>query len=493
MLEKTAGTEIEGAIDEFLSQMTIQEKVGQMCLSWAWDSYKRTGNGIILNDDFTSLISKKHIGATYGIYRADPWTKISPKNGPDPIEGVKIMNMLQKYNMENSRLKIPILFGESAEHGKLGKFSMLYPTGLMVGCTFNPDLAYEMYKAMAIETYSTGARVVYSPILDLALDPRWGRVEETFGEDPYLAGLLGQLYVKAFQGDSIDANSILITLKHFVHALPEGGHNAGTASIGERELRSKFLKPFEMAVKQGAGSVMSSYNTIDGVPCSMSKWLLTDVLRDDWGFNGFVISDAASVIEINGRHGVSDNNEEIAGLAVNAGLDMEMGADVFMEHLIKAVENKFIPMENIDLAVRRILRQKFLLGLFDKPYVDETLAEQNINRKDFRELNRQVAREGIVLLENKNKTLPLSRDLNSIAVIGPNANKSGNQLGSYTYMYQRDEDILTVLEGIKNEVDVNTEVHYARGCGIKDLDNSDFTNAITISRKSDLVVLVIGF
>ncbi len=490
--EKTAGKSIEARIDSLMAIMTPEEKAGQLCQTWGWEAYARQDTGLALTDTFKTLLSKYFIGATYGIYRADPWTKVSPKDGPSPEEGVRIMNMIQRYNLEHTRLKIPMLFGESAEHGRLGKYGMVYPTGLLVGCTFDPGLAFQMYKAIAREAYVSGCRVVYSPILDLAIDPRWGRVEETFGEDPYLAGRFGEEYTRGFQGDSIGLHSVLVTLKHFVHATPEGGHNTGTVSIGERELRTKFLKPFRMAVRQGAASVMCSYNTLDGIPCTMNGWLLTHVLRDEWGFNGFVVSDAGSVSELRTKHRIAGSPEELVKLSLDAGLDMEMGAVMFLDNLVKGLEDKTIDTDAVDLAVRRILRMKFKLGLFDHPYLSVGDAGKFTDDPQSREINRQVAREGIVLLENKAQTLPLRKDLSSIAVIGPNADKISNQLGSYVFMYQRREDVSTVLTGIREAVPENTRVYYARGCGVRDTDKSGFAEAVDAARKSQVVVMVLG-
>ncbi len=490
--EKTAGDVIESRIDSLVSVMTLREKTGQLCQMWGWESYARQDSDIVLKEDFKKLIRENYIGSTYGIYRADPWTKISPKDGPSPEEGVRIMNKIQKYNMENTRLKIPLLFSESTEHGRLGKYGMVYPTGLLVGCTFDPELAEQMYGAIAKEALAAGTRIVSSPILDLAIDPRWGRVEETFGEDPYLAGLFGEVYTRAFQGERIDENSVLVTLKHFLHGTPEGGHNTGTVSAGERELRSKYLKPFKMAVKKGAVSVMCSYNTLDGIPCTMNPWLLTGLLRDEWGFNGIVISDAGSVSELDTKHRISGDSEELTKLSVEAGLDVEMGAAVFMDNIIKAVESKKLDMDYVDLAVERVLRLKFKLGLFDHPYIDESGAGKYTDDPEFRKINRQVAREGIVLLENKKNILPLDKNPGSVAVIGPNADKISNQLGSYVFMYQRRQDVATVLTGIKNAVSADTKIYYARGCAVRDPDRSGFKEALDAVAKSNMVVMVLG-
>ncbi len=327
----------------------------------------------------------------------------------------------------------------------------------------------------------------------MARDPRWSRTEETYGEDPYLIGQMGTAMICGFQGEKLgERDKIIGTLKHFVaYAAPDGGHNGESVSVGERSLRQYFLPPFERAVKSGAGSVMTAYNSIDGIPCSANPWLLKDILRKDWGFTGFVVSDLLSISGLNGGHATAATAEEAASQSIHAGLDVDLSGTGYGSNLLKAFQQGLVESAVLDTAVARVLRMKFNLGLFDHPYVDEKLVAQKVATAQNKTVARQVARESIVLLKNDQHILPLSKSLKRIAVIGPNADNAYNQLGDYTAP-QAEGKVQTLLTGIRAAVGNSTKVDYVKGCAIRDTSNSDIAAAVAAAKQADAVVLVLG-
>ena len=306
-----------------------------------------------------------------------------------------------------------------------------------------------MAAAVAAETRATGGNVCYGPILDIAREPRWSRVEETYGEDSFLTSEMGVAFVQGLQGAGLSRpDAVAATLKHFAgYGQPEGGHNGGPTHAGIREVETVFLPAFKASVKAGAASLMTSYNDIDGVPSTANEWLLTNVLRRQWGFTGYVASDLYAIDGLVSRHHVAETLEQAAVLALNAGMDADLGANAFPQ-LVKAVKEGRVSSRTLNLAVARVLRIKFRLGLFESPYASPELAARVVGSKEHIALARQVARESIVLLKNTGDLLPLSKHLDSIAVIGPNADSVYNQLGDYTAP-QSEGKVSTVFDGIR--------------------------------------------
>lgn len=443
------------------------------------------------------MLSGNGIGALYGVLRAGPWTGVTLKTGLSPEQGAEIINTIQRFAIEKTCLGIPLLFSEECMHGHMAIGATVFPVAIALASTWNPGLIKKMGAVIAKETRAQGGSVGYGPVLDVARDPRWSRVEETFGEDPYLCSQMGVAMVRGLQGTSLNTDhTVISTLKHFVHGVPEGGHNTAPAHMGERELREIFLTPFQSAVKAGAQSVMSSYNEIDGVPCSCNKKLLTDILRREWNFEGFVIPDYKAIdifsaADSNSLHDIVSDYTEAVTLAVKAGVDLGLGERDFTDCLLQGVKSNRLSINILNKAVGRILRAKFLLGLFERPYVDPDRAKSIVGAKRHRQLARKIACEAIVLLKNKKSILPLKKDIKSIAVIGPNAYNIYNQLGDYTAP-QSGENIVTVLDAIREKVSKSTIVNYAVGCRIKDKSKDGFPEAINAARKSDVAVIVVG-
>ncbi|WP_152392046.1 glycoside hydrolase family 3 N-terminal domain-containing protein [Paenibacillus guangzhouensis] len=488
-----ASCSIDERTVDLLERMTLEEKIGQLVQPFGWQAYERAEDKIQLTDAFKEAMAKGGVGSLYGVLRADPWTGVTLETGLTPREGAEVTNLIQKYAIEQTRLGIPILFGEECSHGHMAIGSTVFPVPIGMGSTWNVELFEQMCRAVAVETRAQGGAATYSPVLDVVRDPRWGRTEETFGEDPYLISEMGVAAVRGLQGDTLNSDeSIIATLKHFVgYGASEGGRNAAPAHLGPRELKEKDLLPFERAVAAGARSIMTAYNEIDGVPCTSNQELLTHVLREQWGFEGFVITDCGAINMLHHGHQVAESEEDAACLAIRAGVDMEMSGDNFGKYLQLAVEHGKLSVSDIDKAVCRVLRMKFELGLFERPYVDPGHAENTIGKAEHVELARTAAREGVVLLKNSNHTLPLSRSLGRIAVVGPNANNIYNQLGDYTSPQQR-QQIVTVLDGVQQKCAGFSEVSYAPGCRIKDPSTEGFQTAMQYAAAADMIIAVVG-
>lgn len=489
---KQAAQPTEARVADLISRMTVEEKVGQLVCPLGWEMYTKTGkNSVEPSELFKKKMDAAPIGSFWAVLRADPWTQKTLETGLNPELSAKALNALQRYAVEKTRLGIPILFAEECPHGHMAIGTTVFPTSLNAASTWNPSLLYDMGSAIGLEAAAQGSNIGYGPVLDVAREPRWSRMEETFGEDPWLTSVLGTAVVRGMQGDnSADKQHVICTLKHLAaYGVPEGGHNGGPVYGGERLLRSQLLLPFETAVKAGAGTVMTSYNSIDGVPCTSNRHLLTDMLRGEWGFKGFVYSDLLSVEGIAGM-GAAANNKEAAVLALKAGLDMDLGGGAFGNNLKKALDEGLVTMADIDRAVANVLTMKFNLGLFDNPYVQPKRAREVCRSAEHKQLAQRVAAEGTVLLKNDG-VLPLSRSMKRIAVIGPNADMPYNQLGDYTAPQAR-EAIVTVLDGVKAAVDKQTEVVYAKGCAVRDTTTADIPAAVSAAESADAVVLVVG-
>ena len=491
-LYKQAAVPIEYRVKDLLGRMTIEEKVGQLCCPLGWEMYTKTGkNEVTVSELYKKMMAEAPVGSFWAVLRADPWTQKTLETGLSPELSAKALNALQKYAVEETRLGIPVLFAEECPHGHMAIGTTVFPTALSAASTWNEGLMLKMGEAIALEARLQGANIGYGPVLDVAREPRWSRMEETFGEDPVLTTIMGVAMMKGMQGKvQNDGKHLYATLKHFAaYGVPESGHNGSRANCGMRQLLSEYLPPFRKAVKEGAGTLMTSYNAIDGVPCTANKELLTDVLRNQWGFKGFVYSDLISIEGIVGMRAAKDN-KEAAVKALKAGLDMDLGGNAFGKNLKKAYEEGLITMADLDRAVGNVLRLKFQMGLFENPYVSPELAKKLVHSKEHKELARQVAREGVVLLKNEG-VLPLSKHIGHLAVIGPNADEMYNQLGDYTAPQVR-EEVATVLDGIRAAVSESTRVTYVKGCAVRDTTATDIPAAVAAAQKADAVVLVVG-
>lgn len=483
---------IDKKVKELLAKLTLREKIGQLVQINGHEMYIKEDGKLSLTPEAKQVMEKYGLGAVWGLFRADWWTGRNYENGLTPDLAEQAVRLFQDYQLEHAPTPIPLLFAEEGAHGLMALDATVFPTGLGQASTWNRALIREMADAIREECRAVGVQIQYGPILDIAQDPRWSRVEEGYGEDPYLTGELGAAFVKGVQGETWDpATGIISTLKHFAgHGAPEGGHNSATSHMGERELRDIHLPAFRKCVEAGALSLMSSYNDIDGVPCSGSRWLLTDVLRGEWGFEGFVVSDSGSVIGLRNAHSVAEDEAQASAIALEAGVDLELtGEPVYLEGLQKAIEQGLIDEAVIDQAVYRLLYRKFEMGLFENPYSPGS-APQVLGCEKHRDIARRIAEQSVTLLSNKDGVLPL-KDVRSLAVIGPNADTAANQLGDYTAPQKR-EAVVTVLDGIRRWAGDRVTVNYAKGCRVRSMDDSGFGEAVAAAEKSDAVVLVLG-
>lgn len=482
---------IDVRLSDLLSRMTLEEKVGQLLCPLGWEMYEIHGNEVCPSGKFKQLIKERNVGMLWATYRADPWTKKTLANGLNPEMAAKAGNALQKYVMENTRLGIPMFLAEEAPHGHMAIGATVFPTGIGMAATWLPELVKEVGQVIAKEIRSQGGHISYGPVLDLTRDPRWSRVEETFGEDPVLSGTLGASMVDGLGGGNLSQKyATIATLKHFLaYAVPEGGQNGNYASVGIRDLHQNFLPPFRKAIDAGALSVMTSYNSIDGIPCTSNHYLLTQLLRNEWKFRGFVVSDLYSIEGIHESHFVAPTKENAAIQSVMAGVDVDLGGDAYT-NLCHAVQSGQMDKAVIDTAVCRVLRMKFEMGLFEHPYVDPKIAAKTVRRKEHIELARKIAQSSITLLKNENSILPLSKMINKVAVIGPNADNRYNMLGDYTAP-QEDSNVKTVLDGIITKLSPS-RVEYVRGCAIRDTTVNEIEQAIEAARRSEVVIVVVG-
>ncbi|NUU53565.1 beta-glucosidase [Paenibacillus taichungensis] len=510
MIYKDKSKSVEERVEHLLSLMTTEEKAGQLIQPFGWQTYTNDQGNITLNESFKQQVENGGVGSLYGALRADPWTGVTLENGLSAREGAEAVNLIQRHAVEQSRLGIPILIGEECSHGHMAIDGTVYPVPLLLGSTWNVDLYRDMCRAVARETRAQGGAVTYSPVLDVVRDPRWGRTEECFGEDPYLIGELAVASVQGLQGERLDQeDAVAATLKHFVgYGSSEGGRNAGPVHMGWRELLEVDLYPFRKAVEAGAQSIMPAYNEIDGIPCTVNTELLDDVLRKDWGFDGLVITDCGAINMLASGHDVASDGLEASVQAIQAGIDMEMSGEMFGQYLVQAISEGKLEMQVLDQAVRRVLALKFKLGLFEQPYVDADRAAEVIGSEEHIQLARQLAAEGVVLLKNEAATLPLSTaTAGRIAVIGPNADQAYNQLGDYTSPQPKSK-VATVLDGIRSKLAVSESGHagegsaehsnsenqvlYAPGCRIKGDSREGFEHAIETARQADTVIMVVG-
>jgi beta-xylosidase len=502
---------------DLLSRMTLEEKVAQTESLWITNNLKSfiDEKGTFSPDAKMQEILKNGIGQLGGPSNGSSESEkaTAPYFGKGPRAMAIFTNTIQKYVIEHNRLGIPTTFHEEALHGLAAPGATSFPQAIALAGTWDVDLVKAVFTVAAKEGRTRGAHQVLAPDLDLGREPRWGRIEETYGEDPYLVSRMAVAAVKGFQGTgpNIDNQHVIATLKHFAaHGQPEGGTNSAPGNFSERILREQFLYPFQVAVTEaGAMSVMPSYNEIDGVPAHANRWLLEKVLREEWGFRGYIVSDYFGINELITRHHVAANVAEAAKRALESGVDMELPHIQCNDSLLQQIKDGRVSTATLDRAVARILRAKFLLGLFDHPYVDPDEAERVNESAEHRALALRAAREGIILLKNENNLVPLDRTkIRSIAVIGPNAGRV--ELGEYS---GGPTHKVSILDGIKQKVGDQIKVNYAQGCKITEGDpktgqpnwfNDDVRlsspaenakqigEAVNVARASDVAVVVVG-
>ncbi|SDX13795.1 beta-glucosidase BglX [Paenibacillus sp. CF384] len=452
--------EKEAAIETLLAQMTLQEKIGQL-----------TQLGTFDEESDSELIEEGMVGSILGVRGADT------------------VNELQRIAIEESRLGIPLLFADDVIHG----YRSTFPIPLAEACSWNPELLEETAAIAAREASSDGINWILAPMVDIARDARWGRIAEGAGEDTYLASSVAGARVRGIQrNDWTDRPHVMACPKHFAaYGLAEGGRDYNTVDVSETRMRETYFPPFQAALDAGAGTIMAAFNEINGVPASGNRWLLKDVLQDEWGFKGFVVSDWESVDELV-QHGYAANREQAGLQAIQAGMHMDMHSLIYHEHLAALIEKGEVNESEIDDAVRRILRVKHQLGLFTHPYVDNKLASSYMLHSSHVETAREMAHQSIVLLKNENDTLPLQSSSRKLAVIGPFAEDHEAQLGCWRGQ-GRPEDVITVLAGIRALAHQHqTEVVYARGSGVLDGTVEELEEAVSAAKSSDVAILVLG-
>ena len=487
---RDATLSIEERVNDLLSRMTTEEKVGQLRCTLAWDYYETDGKKVVPSEKFKKDIAEGQIGMLWGTYRADPWTRKSLENGLNPELAAKAGNALQKYVLEHTRLGIPLFLAEEAPHGHMAIGTTVFPTGFGMAATWNPQLIERAGQVIGKEVRLQGGHISYGPVLDLTREPRWSRVEEAMGEDPTLAGEIGAAMVRGLGGgDLTQPYSTLATLKHFIgYGTTEGGQNGAPTFVGPRELAEQFLPPFKKAIDAGALSVMTSYNSLDGVPSTCDRHFLTDLLRDEWHFRGFVVSDLYSIDGIYNTHHVAATRAEAGEMALKAGVDADLGALAFAD-LGESLRAGKITEADLDRAVARVLRLKFEMGLFEHPYVDVKAARTQVRSAEHKAVALDVARASVTLLKNAQGTLPLRKD-QRVAVIGPNADNVYNLLGDYTSP-QEEGNVKTILTGILSKLP-SAQVEYVKGCAVRDTTTSDIAAAVRAAQRADVVIVAVG-
>jgi beta-glucosidase len=496
----------EKRVKDLLSRMTLEEKAAQMLCIWQQKPKTMTDE----NGNFDLAKAKAAFKDRRGLGQVGRPSDAGKGLGPRQM--AETTNAIQKFFLENSRLGIPVVFHEECLHGHAAIGGTSFPQPIGLAATFNPELVESLFTMTALEARSRGAHQALTPVVDVARDPRWGRVEETYGEDPFLVAQMGMAAVRGFQGDGKfrDKTRLIATLKHFVgHGQPESGMNCAPANVSLRLLRETFLSTFKQSLqKAGAISVMPSYNEVDGLPSHANKWLLRDVLRKEFGFQGYTVSDYFAIWELGYRpdthgHFVAADKKESCRLAVEAGVNIELPDPDCYLHLVELVKKRVLKESQFDDLVAPMLLWKFKLGLFDDPYVDPAVAERVVGCEDHRRLARRAARETITLLKNEGGLAPLDLGkYRTIAVIGPNANRT--LLGGYSGVPKQE---VTVLDGIKAYVGNRAKVLYSEGCKITiggnwnqdevvpsspEEDRRQIAEAVEVARQADIVILAIG-
>jgi beta-glucosidase len=497
-------THIKQRVSDLLAQMTLQEKIRQLGGYWFYE----------LQTKGQLDLEKVRVKLKDGVGQI---TRIAGAGNLTPLEAAKAYNQIQKFLLEETRLGIPTINHEECCSGLMALESTVYPQMIGLASTFQPELARKMTQQIRKQMLAIGARQGLAPVLDVGRDPRWGRIEETFGEDPLLVSQFGKAYIQGLQGED-PVQAVMATGKHFIgHAFSQGGLNCGPVHLGERDLWDIYLAPFQAAIRDaGLMSMMNAYPELDGELVAASKRILTELLRDTLGFDGVVVSDYEAVVMIHTYHKSSPTRKDAAVRALAAGIDVELPTfDCYMPGLQEALEAGELSLETIDLSVTRHLTKKFELGLFENPYVDENAVLAEFETPANRELAKEIAGQSLVLLKNDG-TLPLKETVRKIALIGPNADNRRCMLGDYSYsavlelMHQDPPsgsgyegltqtdiekmpvEIPTVFESLKQALPVRMEVAYAKGCEFSGMDKSGFAEAVELAQDADLAVLVLG-
>lgn len=462
---------IEARVSSLLQQMTLEEKLGQVN---QFSAGQPTGPGTG-RSEYGRMIADGQIGSLLN------------------VTGAKETNELQRIAMTRSRLKIPLLFGLDVIHG----YRTTFPVPLGLAATWNPDLVEKTATAAAREASAEGVRWTFSPMVDIARDARWGRIVEGSGEDPFLGSVMARAYVRGYQGERLDApGSVAACAKHFVgYGAAEGGRDYNTTEIPERLLRDVYLPPFKSAVDSGVATLMSAFNSVNGVPASANPFTLGQILRREWGFRGFVVSDWTSVKEVI-AHGIANHGATAAHKALLAGVDMDMESALYLNELAEQAKSGKVPMEAVDEAVRRILRVKFALGLFDRPYVEESAQRQALDPAHV-ELARVAAEESFVLLKNEPRSgqpapLPLGSGVRTIALIGPLADSAGDMLGAWAGKGDA-KDAVTLRAALSDyAAKNNVRLLYEKGTEIIGGTDAGVAAAVKAARRADVVLLALG-
>ena len=451
-------TEIENKVEALLQKMTMEEKLGQMNQLSPWDF-----------EELAARVRKGEVGSILNV--------VNPEE----------INNIQKIAVEESRLGIPILVSRDVIHG----YKTIFPIPLGQAATFNPQIAEDGARVAAIEASADGIRWTFAPMIDISRDPRWGRIAESCGEDPYLSSVMGTAMIKGYQGDSLnDPTAIAACAKHFVaYGAAEGGKDYNSTFIPERVLRNVYLPPFKAAVEAGCATFMTSFNDNDGVPSTANKFVLKDVLRDEWKYDGMVVTDWASAAEMI-NHGFCVDGKDAAEKSVNAGVDMEMVSETFIKNLKQSVEEKKVSMETIDNAVRNILRLKFRLGLFENPYV---VTPQTVKYADAHlQIAKTAAEQSVILLKNDAQTLPFTDKVKTVAVVGPMADAPYEQMGTWVFDGEK-EHTQTPLKAIREMYGDKVNVIFEQGLAYsRDKNVSGIAKAVNAARRADVVVCFVG-
>ncbi|WP_043488522.1 MULTISPECIES: glycoside hydrolase family 3 N-terminal domain-containing protein [Streptomyces] len=471
-------------VRDLLARMTLTEKVGQVNQRmYGWDAYERTADGHRLTDAFRAEVATYDgMGALYGLQRADAWSGVGFADGITAADGARVADAVQRHVMENTRLGIPVLLVEEVPHGHQALDGTVLPVNLAVGATWDPELYEAASAAAGAELRARGGHVALVSALDLVRDPRWGRAEECFGEDPYLAARLTEALVRGMR-----TAGVAVVLKHFAgQGATIGGRNSAATELSARELHEIHLAAALAGVRAGAAGVMAAYNEFDGLPCVANRTLLTELLRDQWRFEGIVMADGCAVDRLVRLTG---DPVSASALALNAGCDLSLW-DACYPRLAEAVEQGLVAEQTLDTAVARVLALKFRLGLFDEPSSHaEAPGDQ---RSDPSELSERMARASITLLANDGGVLPIAPAPRRIAVLGPNADSIAQQIGDYTAPQRPGSHHVTVLDGIRSAAPPDTEVTYARGCELVGGDLSGVPEATAVAAAADIAVLVLG-
>ena len=460
---------LDEKVQTLLQKMTLEEKIGQLV---QYSAGQATGPTSGRTDD-RDMVRKGQVGSLFN------------------VTGARETNALQRIAVENSRLHIPLIFGLDVIHG----YRTTFPIPLGLAATWEPEVVEKAARVAGLEASSSGVRWAFSPMVDIARDARWGRISEGAGEDPYLGAAMARAYVRGYQGERLDAtDSIVACAKHYVgYGAAEGGREYNATEISEHTLRQFYLPPFRAAEEAGAGTFMSGFNALNGIPATANPFALQQVLRKEWGFRGFVVSDWNSVGELQ-AHGIANDGATAARKAFQAGVDMDMVSSVYHLHLQQLVESGQIAQRDIDEAVRNVLRVKYAMGLFDHPYTDESKESSAMLRPESVAIAKLAAMHSLVLLRNEavsgSPILPLSAKVSSLALIGPLGDDAGNMIGSWGAL-GRAADAVTLRRALTEKLG-DSHVHYSKGAGILDGSDSDIAAAVTAAQNSDVAILALG-